>query len=684
MSQTTKIMDGPAGSPRPLGRLPLTRRLLLRSGSGVIAGAALAGSALSGCSLLETAPVQRDGSGNDQSPDAPKGKEAPSLAAQVEAGKLPPVAERMPAKPLVVEPIESVGRYGGTWQSAMITQEDASWLGTAIGYEPLVRWTREWTGSAGTDEIIPNVCEAFEELEGGKVFEFTLRQGLRWSDGEPCTAEDFRYAYEDISIYPEMHPGGIYSLWLSPDTERPAELTVVDETKIRFTFTAPKPGFLNEIASGLAMVLPKHYFQQFHPKYNKEVDKLVKEARLNDWIQLMENKAEPWMNADVPTLNAWRLITPLGEGTSVIAERNPYYWKTDPDGSQLPYIDKIQCEVLLDVEVELLKIVNGELDLQMRNFGTVRNKPVVARGQQEGDYRMFTVGATGTNTMVIGFNQTLKDQAKRELYANKDFRVGLSYAINRQRIIDTVYAGQGKPWQGAPLEGDPVYDEEFGTQYTEYSEAKANEHLDAAGHTERDGDGYRLADGKRIIIPVVVNSAMPDHVDAFELIKEDWKAVGVELQQQRVSETLYWERVEANQAECSSWTGGDFEIRATQGSNHYFLPTNPRGASRYGNTWALWYSTDGKEGEEPPAPVKKQLELFDRMRTTYDAEVATKLGQEIISLAKDLFVYVGICTPPEQYGIVKNTMKNVPEGVPGSVGYMAPGPSNPEHFYFTA
>lgn len=673
MSQS-KITDRPV---LPYRRITLSRRGLLGTGSGMIAGAAL-----TGCSLLETAPVPRDGDGAPN-PSGPKGAEAPSLAAQVEAGKLPPVKERMPEQPLVVEPIESVGRYGGTWHSAMITQEDASWLGTIIGYEPLVRWARDWTDSPGTDEIQPNICE-FAELEGGKVFEFTLRKGLRWSDGEPCTAEDFRFTYEDVNVYPDMHPGGLYGLWLSPDTERPAEFTIVDDTKIRFTFTAPKPGFLNEIASGVTMVLPKHYFEQFHPKYNKNVDDLVKKARLNDWVQLYEAKAEDWMNAEVPTLNPWKLITPLGEGTSVVAERNPYYWKTDSEGSQLPYIDKIQCEVLLDVEVELLKIVNGELDLQMRNFSTVRNKPVVARGQEQGDYRIFPISATGTNTMVIGFNQTLKDKNKAALYANKDFRVGLSYAINRQRIIDTVYAGQGKPWQGAPLEGDPVYDEEFGTQFTEYSEEKANASLDAAGVTERDGDGYRLHDGKRVIIPVVVNSAMPDHVDAFELIKEDWQAVGIELQQQRVSETLYWERVEANQAECSSWTGGDFEIRATQGSNHYFLPTNPRGSSRYGHTWALWYSTDGKEGEEPPAPVKKQLELFDRMRTTYDADEATKLGKEIISLAKDLFVYIGICTPPETYGIVKNTMKNVPGSVPGAVGYMAPGPSNPEHFYFSA
>lgn len=655
----------------------LSRRNLLRAGGGTLAAMSLAS-----CSFFNTGAVQKDGSGSDAGNQV-KGKDAPDLGQQVEAGKLPPLEERIPKEPLVVEPLKEIGQYGGTWRSAMITQEDAMWLTCAIGYEPLVRWKREWTGSAGSDEIDPNICESFAELDGGKVFEFKLREGLRWSDGQPCTAEDLRFAFEDVSIYPEMHPGGLYSLWTNPSDEKPATFEIVDDLTVRFVFNEPKPGFLNELAAGTVMVLPKHYLAQFHKRHNKDIDTLVKEAKLNDWVQLYESKTEAWMNSDMPTLAPWKMVQALGDGTAVTAERNPYYWKVDPEGSQLPYIDKITCEVLLDVEVELLKIVNGELDMQMRNFGTVRNKPVVAKNREKGDYRMITVGGEGVNALVIGFNQTLKDKSKAKIYANKDFRVGLSYAINRQKIIDTVYAGQGEPWQCAPLEGHPAYDEELGKQYTEYSVEKANAALDKAGFTKKDDDGMRLSNGKKIIVTMLVNSAMPDHVDALEMVKADWKKVGVVLQIQRLAETLYWERVEANQAETSTWTGGGFEIRATQGSNHYYVPSNPRGSSRWGSTWAHWYSTDGKEGEEPPARIKKQLELFDEMRATYDADKATELGREILDIAKDEFVYIGICTPAESYGIVKNNVQNVPDEFPGSVGYQAPGPSNPEQYFFT-
>ena len=253
---------------------------------------------------------------------------------------------------------------------------------------------------------------------------------------------------------------------------------------------------------------------------------------------------------------------------------------------------------------------------------------------------------------------------------------------SRQRIIDTVYAGQTIPWQCAPLEGHPAYDEELGTQFTEYSEEKANEALDRAGYTETDGDGFRLAEGERIVLTVLVPATMNDHLDAFEMIKADWAAVGVEVNVTPLAETLYWERVEANQAELSTWTGGGFEIRATQGSNHYYVPSNPRGSSRYGHDWALWYR--GQSDKEPPEIIQHQLALFDEMRTTYDADEAIEMAREILEIAKDQFFYIGICTEADGYGIVKNNFgTNIPDEMPGDVGYQPPGPTNPEQYFFS-
>lgn len=656
----------------------INRRQLLRTSGGLAALSGLA--ALPGCSFFSTDAVDRGG--DDSGGSLAADKEAPSLAAKVEAGDLPELAKRLPKQPMIVEPLDRIGQYGGTWNTAMVTQDDATWLSQAIAYEPLVRWTTEWTDSPGTEEILPNYCESFKELEGGSIFEFKLREGMRWSDGEPVTAEDYRFTYEDYNVYDELHPYGIYALWTNPVDEKPGKFEIVDDLTIRYVFNAPKPGFLNEQALNRVMVLPKHYLAEFHKLHNPDVEKLVKKEKLNDWLQLLENKLTPWTNPDLPTLNAWSLVKPLGEGSAVTAERNPYYWKTDPDGRQLPYIDKINCEVLLDTEVEVLKVVNGELDMQLRNFGTVRNKPVIARNQEKGNYRLIEVGPTGVNALVIGFNQTFGDKQLSKLHRNKDFRVGLSHAINRQKIIDTVYAGQGKPWQCAPLEGHPAFDEEFGTQFTAYDKDEANSRLDAAGLSKKDPDGIRLFQGKKLVVTLLTNAGMPDHVDALEMVKADWKVVGVDVQVQRVAETLYWERVAANQSPCSAWTGGNFDIRATQGSNHYYVPSNPERASIWGSSWVNWYRSKGTDGETPPPPVKKSLELFDELRATYDADGAIEVAKDILAIAKEQFVYIGICTPPPTFGVVSNAMINVPESFPGSGNYMAPGPSNTEQYFF--
>ncbi|WP_372351237.1 ABC transporter substrate-binding protein [Streptomyces sp. KL116D] len=657
-------------------RTRLPRRTLLRAGGGVLAAASLSG-ALSGCGFFDTDADNGDSAGGQ------KGKEAPSLKKQADAGKLPKVEERLPDKPLEVKPLQETGVYGGTWHSAMITPEDMGWLRFSMGYEPLVRWAPEWQGVTKT-KILPNVCEKYEVIGGGKEFVFHLRKGMKWSDGEPLTVDDFAFAFNDYNADAKYHPYGLYALWLNKNG-KPARFEAVDDLTVRYVFDEPKPGFLEEIAgtTGIFMFLPKHYLKQFHPTYNKDANKLAKDAGLADWIAYLPVVSEAWSNPKMPTVNAWLPRTEVTKGSSVTCVRNPYYWKVDSDGAQLPYIDKVVVDILQEVEVEVLKISNGDLDMQLYQFGTVRNKPVISRNRAKGGYRIIDVEPDSANTMIIGFNQTHPDKKKRALYADKDFRVGLSYAINRQKIIDTVFAGQGKPWQAGPNPGNELYDEELGTQYTEYSVAKANEALDRGGYTKRNGDGIRLTkDGDPLAFTVLVVSDMADQVDAMDLIRSDWRKVGVDATVSRVAETLYWERVEAGKAEASTWDCNNFDVRTGDGGDHYYLPSNPRGSSRYGGQWAKWYLREGKDGEEPPARVKRQLELFDQMRATFDTARATRLARQILEITKEEFYYIGISTPPKDYGITKTALRNVPTSFSAAGMHQAPGPSNPSTYYF--
>ncbi|MEU8569351.1 ABC transporter substrate-binding protein [Streptomyces pathocidini] len=649
------------------------RRDVLRAGAGLLVVASA-----SGCGFFETDPDSAKGAGK-------KGKEAPSLEARVKKGELPEVGKRLPEKPLAVKPLEETGVYGGTWHSAMITQEDMGWLRFSMGYEPLVRWAPEWLGVTKT-KLLPNVCEKYEVLDGGKEFVFHLRKGMKWSDGEPVTAEDFEFAFTDYNVDRDLHAYGIYELWLSK-SGKPARFEAVDDHTVKYVYEEPKPGFLEEIAGvgGVYMLLPKHYLKQFHRQYNENADAVAKKAGSADWINHMPIVTEPWNNPKMPTLNAWIPRNAVTKGSQVVCDRNPYYWKIDPDGSQLPYIDKVIVDVLQDVEVEVLKVSNGDLDMQCYQFGTVRNKPVISRNRSKGGYRLIDVEPDAANTMIIGFNQTHPDKKKRALYANKDFRIGLSHAINRQKIIDTIFAGQGRPWQAGPNPGNELYNEELGTQYTEYSVAKANEYLDKAGFTKRNGDGIRLTkDGDPVAFTVLVVSDMADQVDAMDMIRENWREVGVDATVSRVAETLYWERVEAGKSEAATWDCNNFDVRTGTGGNHYYLPNNPRGSSRFGGEWAKWYLREGKDGEEPPARIKKQLELFDKMRATFDPDEALQAAKQVLEITKEEFYYIGISTPPKDYCIAKTNMGNVPKSFSGAAFHMMPGPSNTSTYFFKA
>src|SRR5690606_30933689 len=152
-------------------------------------------------------------------------------------------------------------------------------------------------------------------------------------------------------------------------------------------------------------------------------------------------------------------------------------FKVDPDGQQLPYLDRVVFTQFEDVEIFTLSVLNGEIDMQDRHINTLTNRALLFDGQEAGGYRFSDLSPDIMNTTTLMINMTHPDPVKREIFQNKDFRIGLSHAINRQEIIDLIYIGQGEPWQAAPRPEAQFYNEEFAKQYTEYDVAVANEYF---------------------------------------------------------------------------------------------------------------------------------------------------------------------------------------------------------------
>lgn len=549
-------------------------------------------------------------------------KEAPQLAERVRAGELPGVDERLPETPKVVEPVERIGVYGGEWRSAMVGGSDSAWLIRTMAYENLVRWDTQWT------EVVPNIAESFEVNDDATEYTFHLRPGMRWSDGEPFSADDIVFWWEDVALNAELSPGGPPS-WMVTGGE-PGVVEKVDDYTVKFSFVEPNGFLLLSLATPDGSApnrYPRHYLAQFHSKYNEEnLDTLIEEADAVDWVNLFQLKGSGvpgtsydarWQNMELPSLAGWTLTTGYGVDSRVVAVRNPYYWKVDPEGQQLPYIDGIVYDVLEDPEVLLLKVLNGEIDMHTRHFNTLDNKAVLTDNMAAGEYHFFDLTST-ENTVAISLNLTHKDPVKREIFQNKAFRSALSHAINRQEIIDAVYVQQGEPAHTGLLPDSPIYHERLNTQFLEYDPELANQLLDEAGYTERDGEGYRLGpDGKRITIVIEgAEGHRPDWADVGELTVEYWKAVGIDAQLRLEDRSLLYTRKEANDHDATVWSSAAGGQSAMLDPRFYFPYSNE---SNFAIAWATWYRDPASPiAEEPPAAVQKQMELYDQLKATAD------------------------------------------------------------------
>ncbi|GAA2758324.1 ABC transporter substrate-binding protein [Actinopolymorpha rutila] len=659
-----------------------TRRQLLRSSGGAL----LAGASLTGCQLLSTDPTGKQAAGSSGRSAGPAGKEAPQLAAQVRAGKLPKVGDRLPAKPMVVKPVERRGTYGGDWHNAVTGSADSAYFYCLTGYDNLVRWKQDYRGDTGTREVEPNVAERFEASADGTTYTFWLREGMRWSDGRPFTADDVVFAVRDCLLDKNVSPDG-NSLVETRDG-RPARIEKLGTHAFRIVFPAPSGMFMQQLASPDGFVLtqyPRHYLQQFHAKYNPKAPELAKKAHEKDWMGLFNAKAAVWAwgsNPDLPTLFPWKLLTPLGKGTRVVFDRNPYYWKVDSGGSQLPYLDRVIFDVVSGPEVMLLHAMSGELNLEVgpdTRFTSLTNKPVLARNREKGKYRFVDVQDSRMNAMIIYLNLTHKDPVKRRIFQNRDFRIGLSYAIDRHEMINATMQRQGEAYQPAPLPQSPFYDKEFATQYLEYDVAKANRYLDRAGFTRRDATGIRLGpDGKPIVIILeYVPGFREEWSDMLTLVRGYWKAVGVTLELKTEDRSLFQERQDANAHDAAVWHGdGGLEVPISPGA--YF----PRdGGSVFANAWGIWYATQGKEGERPPARVLEQMRLYDQVVATTDEKRQTALLKQIIAIAKEQFYTIGTVRDTQKYFVASTSFHNIPEPMLQSWIYPTPGPTSPCQYF---
>jgi ABC-type transport system substrate-binding protein len=651
------------------GRL-VSRRDFMRIAALVSAGTVTAACAQPGATPAHPEAQQPAGAApSGAATGSTKYSEAPQLAAQVKAGSLAPVEDRLPVDPMIITPWESTGQYGGTWSSGLLGRADTAWLSRTMGNDPLLRWAPDLAS------IIPNIASSWEVSDDGRTFVFHLRKGMKWSDGAPFGADNFVWWYEKALLNKELTP--TITSWMRPGGEV-GTVSKIDDATVQFTFPNPNGLFILRMGGGEPFV-PSHYLQEFHPEFNKEgVEKMVADQKLESWMALYGDRNDRWNNADRPGLLAWKVTVPVGSGTQLVGERNPYYYKVDPEGHQLPYIDKVVYPIAESVDVLVMKALNGEIGMMDRHIATPANKSVFYDNQEKGGYHFFGIKYAFESPCVISLNLNHKDPGKKELYLKKEFRVALSHAINRQELIDTIYVGDGSPAQPSPVPESVHYHEQLEKQYLEYNPDLANKMLDDLG-LERDANGMRLRlDGKPLFIDVEVISALEPWAEIMEMVLTYWRAIGVDGAVKTIDRALFYERKAAYDHDCMTWTGADGVAIVID--PRWYMPYSNE--SIYGVAWADWWNSDGANGEEPPEAAKEQQRLYREIEAEPDPEKQKALMRQILDIAAEQFWCIGTTRYYKAYGIVKNNFKNVPaDGVWQWHICNAPAQTMPEQYY---
>lgn len=609
--------------------------------------------------------------------------ESPDLAALVRSANLPPVYRRMPENPKVVPVVQEIGSYGGEWRMVIQPSADERQFIRTVAYEPLVRWTSDWSG------LEPNLASDYSVNEDATEYTFTLRRGIRWSDGALFTTEDIRFWYEEILSREELTaqiPG-----WLK-SRGKVAEFEFVDEYTFKVYFPYPNSLFLQQLATPEALMItsfPAHYVKQYFPKYANPEDlaNRIAEGLYTDWVDLFISEVGvsstdngSFNDPDRPRLSAWVLESPYRSGVETVRwRRNPYYWKIDSRGNQLPYIDTVVFQVVNNLDEAVNRAINGEIDMQnLHSLGMDLDS--IAGEKQRDAFTRYSLIDGSNNVMVINLNLVHDDPVKRKIFQNNNFRIGLSYAINRQEILDFLYNGKGTPWQAAPREGSPFYDPSMGAMYTEYDIEKANHFLDKAGY-QKDATGSRIGpDGFPITFSIEVLENQPMQVAMLNMVAKYWSEVGINLQLKVESYPLFLATVRSNQHDAAAWTGG-----TTMFSDVILDPSNYIAISAdtlWGVNWANWFNNvKGFENQVPLPAARKSFESYERIRASDDTAEQIRLMKSALTVSRESFWTIGIALGPERYGIRRKDFMNVPEKMPASWLYPDPAPTNPEQYF---
>ncbi len=582
-----------------------------------------------------------------------KYKESPMLAERVAAGELPPVDERVPEEPMVIEPYESIGQFGGTLAIGGVEQNIYAYeMNHVMGW---ANWQRI---SKDTGHAEPNVLKGYEMSPDFTQLTCMMRKGLRWSDGEPCTTADIQFWYEDILLNEEITP--VPGQWFRVGGTM-MTLDVVDDYTYKLTFAQPNPSFvLVNMAHCYGFwddqtFVPAHYLKQFHIKYNDKANDLAKEAGFDFWYQLLGRENSRAQSVNRPRLNAYM---PVRDTPSVgFMERNPFFWAVDTEGNQLPYIDKVTSDKAADISILDAKVVGGQYDFAAHQMN-IMNYATYNEAAQAANARMVLWQSGKGSEVVYNVNCNWPDQEWGTVFQDDRFRQAMSLAINRADINNVIYFGNASETQMTVIPVSRHYKPEYAQAYAQLDLDEANRLLDEMGLEWNAGHSHRTwpTSKKDIIIGWDLVETETPKGPITELVTEYLKDVGVEIQWKSITRTLLTQKMAANEEPMSTWHGDETADTLFLRRPKFFVPLDGD-ESAWAPLWGRWYNTGGEQGEEPPQVIKDLYNWMDEYNLTDKLEPAANV---LSSQAEHVWTIGTVGNAPHPLWC-RNTLKNVSE-----------------------
>jgi peptide/nickel transport system substrate-binding protein len=603
-------------------------------------------------------------------------------------GALPALADRLPSEPLVVAPYQSIGTYGGTLDALSNATEAGTSDFMSTRHVNLVRYADDLT------TIVPNIAKSWEWNDDFTQLTFHLREGHKWSDGAPFTAEDVKFWYDNLATDTNVREKPKDYVLVGGEV---MDVVAVNATTVQFNLPSPKPGLLSHFANHYAQGFqPKHFLGQFHPAINADADAHAQSLGFengyaaikgyygnSDWMDtptpmLAHPDIVAGLPADtVPTLESHILTAETTEGRHLVA--NPYFFQIDTAGNQLPYINEQDELFVGDSEVRLLKLVNSEVDYKSQSL-SLDYAPLLLENQEKGNFTVDLKPQIALDT--FSFNVTSENPAKREVFGDLRFRQAMSVAMNRDEINEVVFFGLGAPQQYIAFSPTPSFvSGETEQSYAQFDPEMAKALLDEIGVVDTDGDGMReLPNGEKLVLDMQV-AAQGGSVKLVELVGQNWRDVGIDNTVKEITTDEYRSAASSNQLDVTFYAKSQ-PLAVILGISELFQPPFDNYFNHTsGMLWGEYVNTDGASGVKPPQWVYDMMAKIDEFQAAIaGSDESNKLGKELVDLVVDNLLFVGSvkAVAPIYHS---NNLKNFEEFKTWSYAYYRSYPYRPTQWY---